>query len=144
MTCRLALPTLHGFTGNDCTSAFHVNRKVKAFNIMKGSEEVIGTFSTFGDYFTFYVALSSLSSKRLYADYMARNQIRPTMLQKFCSKKKCPEPQQLPPTRGALLWHCISYVTAVVVTSEVQQLRGQVGLELNSRLKTTYRPSVLR
>ena len=46
------------------------------FNIMKGSEEFLGTFLTFGDFWR----LIRLSLKRLYVDYMARNQITPTML----------------------------------------------------------------
>ena len=40
---------------------------------------------------------------------------------KFCSKKKSPEPQYLPPTQDALLCHTkrVSYVTAAVVKKSV-------------------------
>ena len=38
---------------------------------------------------------------------------------KFCSKKKSPEPQQLPPTRDALLCHCklVWYVASIIKKS---------------------------
>ena len=43
---------------------------------------------------------------------------------KFCLAKRTPEPQQLPPTRDALLCHCkrVSYVTAIVKSSLVATL----------------------
>lgn len=115
--CSRAIPALHAFTGNDYTSAFYGVGKAKAFKILRDSEEFINTFSKLGKSFTLDSSLFSsleLFVCTLYGEKCSN--INEARYKKFCSTKKCPEPQKLPPTRDALLCHSkrVSYVTAVI------------------------------
>ena len=118
--CCSALPSRHAFIGNDYTSGFHGLGKLKAYKLLKSSEKFQDVFSNFGESFTFDASLfPSLETFvcRLYGHQC--DNINDARYQKFCSKKKSPEPQQLPPTRDALLCHAkrTSYATAVIKRS---------------------------
>ena len=117
----MALPALHSFTGNDYTSAFYGIGKVKAFNILLRSDEFIEVFKSIGDRFTINAEYFPKIEKfvcELYGVSKCAN-TNEARYKKFCSKKKSPEPQQLPPTRDALLCHMkrVNYVTAVIKSS---------------------------
>ena len=115
-----ALPSLHAFTGNDYTSAFHGIGKKKAYKIVKTSDEYKSCFANFGDSFTFDASLFPILEKFVCLMYGLKcESTNEARYLKFCSKKKCPEPQQLPPTRDALLCHLkrVSYVTAIIKRS---------------------------
>ena len=117
----LALPDLHAFTGNDYTSAFHRMGKVKALNILKGSQEYIKIFKEIGTNFTFNNERLNVIEKFVCELYGIKNctSTNKARYKKFCSSKKILEPQQLPPTSNALLCHMkrVNYVTAVVKAS---------------------------
>lgn len=113
-----ALPALHCFTGSDYTSAFHGIGKIKALNLLKKHPEFIPTLSLIGRRFTLdatiFPAIESFVC-HLYGLGQCSN-TDTARYKKLCSKKKCPEPQKLPPTRDALLCHLkrVNYATAVV------------------------------
>jgi len=119
----MALPGLHCFTGNDYTSAFHGIGKKKAFTIMRENTDFIQAFSKLGEgntsRFTFDPALFA-TIQAFTCKMYGLAQCQDTDIaryQKFCkSKKKCPEPQQLPPTKDVLLCHLkrVNYATAVI------------------------------
>jgi len=123
VSCCHALPSLHAFTGNYYTSAFHGMGKSKAFKLLKSSEEYLNAFSTFGDSFTFDVTLFPTLERFVCKLYGTKSDdTNSARYENFCSKKKTPEPQQLPPTRDALLCHVkrTSYATALVKSSLVR------------------------
>ena len=119
-----SLPALHCFTGNDYTSAFYGVGKVKAFNLLRRFEEFHDTFTQFGNYFLFEASLFASIEVfvcKMYGINCANTD--EARYKKFCNaKKKLPEPQQLPPTRDALLCHCkrVSYATAIIKKSLTQ------------------------
>ncbi|XP_057314196.1 uncharacterized protein LOC130655456 [Hydractinia symbiolongicarpus] len=117
-----ALPAFHAFTGNDFTSAFHGIGKVKPYNLLKANEIFQNVFAKLGKSATFDVDLFPHIEQfvcKLYG--VSATNTDDARYKKFCSCKPTPEPQQLPPTRDALLNHCkrVSYITAIVRNSLV-------------------------
>ena len=94
-----SLPALHGFTGNDYTSTFYGIGKSKAYKIIKESKEFQECFSKFGDTYDFDANLFPVIEKfvcRLYG-IQACN-VNEARYKKFCTSKRTPKPQSLPPT----------------------------------------------
>ena len=117
-----ALTSLHAFTGNDYTSAFHGIGKAKAFKILCKSEEYQMVFENLGNTFTFDTDLFPEIERfvcELYGAGSCETTDEARYFKFCCSKSKLPEPQQLPPTRDALLCHCkrVSYVTSIIKSS---------------------------
>lgn len=118
--CCLALPAIHCFTGNDYTSAFHGIGKKKSFQLLKNNEEYQRTFQLLGDSFTFDASLFPILEKFVCQLYgLKSHNTDEARFEKFCAKDRAPEPERLPPTRDALLYHCkrVSYVTAIIKRS---------------------------
>ena len=121
VNCCKALPGIHAFTGNDYTSAFHGIGKIKAYKTMVESDEFVHAFGKIGEHFDFNAEYFSTIEKfvcTLYGATQCRD-VNEARYVKFCSSAKATEPEKLPPTRDALLYHCkrVNYVTAVVKRS---------------------------
>ena len=90
-------------------------------NILIQSEDNIKTFKAIADQFTLNAESFPLVEQVVYELYGLSQCSSMTVARykKFCSKKKSPEPQQLPLTRDALLYHLkrVNYVTAVIKKS---------------------------
>lgn len=87
---------------------------------MQGSEKFENTFSLFGNSFEFDANLFASIKLFVCAIYGIRcSNTNDAWYKMFCSSRKAPEPQKLPPTRNTLLCHCkrLSYVTAVIKRS---------------------------
>ena len=117
-----ALTTLHDFTGNDYTSAFHGIGKAKAFKILSKSVEYQTVFANLGNTFSFDTDLFPAIERfvcELYGAGSCETTDEARYFKFCCSKSKLPEPQQVPPTRDALLCHCkrVSYVTSIIKRS---------------------------
>ena len=90
--CCLALPSLHAFTGNDYTSAFHGLGKVKAYKLMRSSEEFQHAFQKLGDSFTFDASLFAALEKFVCQLYGLKcENTNDARYLKFISKNKSPE-----------------------------------------------------
>ena len=86
---------------------------------MKSNEEFIRSFSSIGNHFILEGGLFDTMQTfvcQLYGIKKCCNVDEARYL-KFCSRKKTPEPQQLPPTQDVLLCHlkCVNYATAVII-----------------------------
>ena len=119
-TC-LALPALHGFSGNDYTSSFHGIGKAKASSVLLNSPEFIDTFAKIGDRPVFESTLFESVEQFVLKLYGLKGcaDVNEGRYVKFTSAKITPPPQKLPPTRDALLCHCkrVSFVTSMVKKS---------------------------
>ena len=118
--CCGALPTLHAFTGNDYTSAFHGVGKVRAFKTMLKDDRFISTFNDIGESFIFDASSFPKVEQFVCALYSVKcKTVNEARYSKFCTNSRATEPQKLPPTRDALLCHCkrVAYVTSVIKRS---------------------------
>eukprot|EP00794_Sanderia_malayensis_P014792 gene14792-16327_t len=136
-----SLPALHAFTGCDYTSAFHGIGKVKALKVLKKDERFQYVFGVIGDDFEFDGDLFEIIQEFVCTLYGLKSlsDVNEARYKKFCSsKRKIPEPQQLPPTSDELLQHCkrVLYVAGIVKRAfepnpEVPSLHG-FGWKINS------------
>eukprot|EP00794_Sanderia_malayensis_P002342 gene2342-2695_t len=136
-----SLPALHAFTGCDYTSAFRGIGKVKALKVLKKDERFQYVFGVIGDDFEFDGDLFEIIQEFVCTLYGLKSlsDVNEARYKKFCSsKRKIPEPQQLPPTSDELLQHCkrVSYVAGIVKRAfepnpEVPSLHG-FGWKINS------------
>eukprot|EP00794_Sanderia_malayensis_P013592 gene13592-15000_t len=136
-----SLPALHAFTGCDYTSAFHGIGKVKALKVLKKDERFQYVFGVIGDDFEFDGDLFEIIQEFVCTLYGLKSlsDVNEARYKKFCSsKRKIPEPQQLPPTSDELLQQCkrVSYVAGIVKRAfepnpEVPSLHG-FGWKINS------------
>ena len=115
---------LHAFTGNYYTSAFHGLWKCKAYKFMTSSDEFLELFDQLGNSFTIDAALFPMLKKfvcKLYG-LKSENTNDECYDKTFCSTKKSPEPQHLPPTRDSLCCHTkiTSYVTAALIKCSLE------------------------
>ena len=113
----VALPALHALTGCDSTSAFFGIGKQKAYKIVKICKRFQEALSKMGETFEFNEALFPVIQEMIGEYYGIKRctSINKARYQKFCTKNKIPEPQQLPPTVDELLLHCqrANYVTCI-------------------------------
>ena len=119
--CCLALPALHGFSGNDYTSSFYGVGKAKALKVLLSSPEFIETFKQIGNTVVFHSPLFESIERFVLKLYGLKNcmNVNEGRYVKFTSSKITPPPEKLPPKRDALLCHCkrVSFVTAMVKKS---------------------------
>ena len=119
-----ALPALHCFTGNDYTSAFHGIGKKKALKLIMENEIFAESFASLGNSFVFESSLFKPIEEFVCQMYGIKNcsNVDEARYQKFCSRKKTPEPQQLPPTQDVLLCHLkrVCYATKIAKSSLVR------------------------
>ena len=109
------------FTGNYYTSGFYGIGEVNALEILIQSEHHIKIFKAIGDQFTLNAEVFPLAEQFVCELYGLSQSSSTTesCYKKLCSKKKSPEPQQLPPTRDALLCYIkrVNYMTAAIQKS---------------------------
>ena len=97
---------------------FMVLAKRKHLQYLKKSEIYINTFKQVGNCFTFDIDLFE-NLDGFVCELYGCSTTNEARYEKFCLKKKAPEPQQLPPTCDALLCHIkrVNYVTSIIKTS---------------------------
>ena len=97
---------------------FMVLAKRKHLQYLKKSEIYINTFKQIGNCFTFDTDLFE-NLEGFACEKYGCSTTNEARYEKFCLKKKAPEPQQLPPTCDALLCHIkrVNYVTSIIKKS---------------------------
>ena len=111
---------------------------------MRNNSDFIDTFASFGESFAFNGNLFPNIQKFVCCLYGVKTEnVNEARFIKFLSKKKTPEPQQLPPTADALLCHCkrVSYATAVIKRALMRD-PGTPGI--NEEFKWSVKEDVLK
>ena len=103
-----SLPGLHAISGCDADSVLYGIGKQKVYKVVKGSERYQETLVQLGESLTFNQELFSSLQEMVSECYGLTDtkDVNQACYQKFCSKTKIPELQQLPPTKNEFFLHC--------------------------------------
>ena len=112
-----ALPALHALSGCDYTSAFFGIGKQKMYKVVKKSDQFKDVLARMGGSVHIEMDIFLVIQEMISESYGVKSckSINNARYNKFCTKTKAPEPQQLPPTEDELLFHCqrANYVTYI-------------------------------